>query len=194
MKNLVIPNHPDPQPREVSLDEIYEAIEGCRRCPLCESPATPEMGIGNEHARVFVLTDTPANQDYKRRMQTLEKLVASAGISCDDIYITSLVKCPVPPDRPLLSYEIEECSPILREEIRSVWPDVIMTMGSQATQFILHSDVGVNPLEGRMYRRGHFQVLPTYHISQIMRDPISLKQAQHTMDKLGKWLQDNPSL
>ena len=192
MKNLIIPNHPDPQPREVSLDEIFEVVDGCRRCPLCEAHVAPEMGIGNEKARVLVLTDTPANKDYAKRMSALEELIAEAGLSLSDVYVTSLIKCPVPPGRQPLPHEIDECSAILREEIRSVWPEIIIAMGGMATQFLLHTDVGVNPLEGRMYRRGHFQVLPTFHIEQLMRDPVSMRSAQDTMKKLGDWLQNNP--
>ncbi len=192
MKNLTIPNHPEPQPKEITLDEIFGVVDGCRRCPLCQSHINPEMGIGNEDARVLVLTDTPANQDYARRMSTISELIAHAGLALDDVYVTSLIKCPVPPGRQPLAYEIDECSAILREEIRSVWPEIIIAMGGMATQFLLHTDVGVNPLEGRMYRRGHFQVLPTYHIEQIMRDSLSLHSAQETMNKLGDWLKNNP--
>ena len=193
MKSLTIPNHNNPQPREVSLDEIFEVVDGCRRCPLGECHNNPEMGIGNEQARILVLVDTPANQDYHTRMKGIEKLMEPAGVNIDDVYVTSLVKCTVPPGRNLLPFEIEECSAILREEIRSVWPQVIVSMGNTPTQFLLHSDIGVNPLEGRMYRRGHFQILPTYHINQLLRDPRSMKSAQETMKKLGDWLQNNPS-
>ena len=193
MKSLVIPKHPDPQPREVSLDEIYEVVDGCRRCPLCESHVPVEMGIGSDKARVFILMDTPANQDYARRASALEELLAAANLKLEDVYITSLVKCPPPPGRQILSYEVEECSAILREEIRSVWPDVIIAMGGLSVQFLLHTDVGVNSLEGRMYRRGHFQILPTYHIEQLMRDPVSMLKAQKTLEKLGDWLNNNPA-
>ncbi len=192
MKTLAIPDHPNPKPHEVSLEEIFSQVDGCRRCPLCENTTTPELGIGNERARVLVLIDAvDSNLLYKDRMSSLEKLLSPAGLSLSDVYITSLIKCPIPPGRQATSFEIQECAPILREEIRSIWPEVIISMGTQATQFIMHSEVGVSPLQGRMYRRGQFQILPTFHIEQIMRDPVSMKTAQQTMSKLGDWLKNN---
>ncbi len=189
MKNLDIPDHPNPKPREVSLDEIFDVVEGCRSCPLGDGPESLEMGIGNESARVLILLDTldPFGA-YKSRMDALEKLLSPAHLSLGEVYVTSLIKCPMPPSRPPSSFEIEACSAILREEIRSIWPDVIVCMGQLATQFILHSDVGVDVLQGRMYRSGHFQVLPSFHIEQLMRDPASMAVAQKTMEKLGQWL------
>ncbi len=189
MNKLDIPNHPDPQPREVTLDELYEAVEDCSRCMLSDNGML-EMGIGNEKARVAVVIDAPDMRGgYKERMALIESLIAPAHLTLDDVYVTTLIKCPLLPDRQPTSFEIDACSAILREEIRSVWPEVIICMGSMATRFFLHSEVGVDTLHGRMYRRGHFQILPTFHINQLMRDELSLQVAQSTIRKLGVWLE-----
>ncbi len=189
---LDIPGHPNPQPKEVTLDEIYDAAQGCVRCPLSDGNRMMEMGIGNEDARVLVLLESSDASCYKERMDTISELLDSAGLTLDDVYVTALIKCPVPPGRIPTQSEIDGCSAILREEIRSVWPEIIITMGSIPTQFILHSEVGVDRLEGRMYRRGHFQVLPTFHIEQLMRDSLSRDIVKKTMVKLGDWLDKNP--
>ncbi len=193
MKKLDIPNHPNPKPKEVTLDELFAVVENCKLCTLSDRCNPPEMGIGNEKARVLFLMDSPdPSHLYKPRMDMICKLAESAGMSIDEVYTTTLLKCSVPPNRQATPHEIEHCSAIFREEIRSIWPDIIVCLGSEATRFVLHSEIGVNPLHGRMYRSGRFQVVPLFHIEQLMRDSRSMQAACQTMTKLGEWLESNP--
>ena len=63
------------------------------------------------------------------------------------------------------------CSPFLREQIRSVWPDVIVCLGNFASQFVLRTNKGVMSLRGQLHQAGHFVVCPTFHPAALLRDP-----------------------
>ncbi len=53
------------------------------------------------------------------------------------------MKCRPPGNRNPKPEEIEACSPFLREQIRSVWPDVMVSLGNFASQWVLKTDKGV---------------------------------------------------
>ena len=86
-----------------------------------------------------------------------------AGLTRDQVYIANVIKCRPPSNRNPRPEEIEACSPFLREQIRSVWPDVLVCLGNFATQFVLRTEMGVTHLRGHLYQTGHFAVVPTFH-------------------------------
>ena len=45
-----------------------------------------------------------------------------------------------------------------------------MTMGNPATRFILRTEAGITRMRGKVFRTGHFAVLPTFHPAAVLRD------------------------
>ena len=93
----------------------------------------------------------------------LDALLGCAGLTREEIYIANVVKCRPPGNRNPKPEEIEACAPFLREQIRSIWPDVIVCLGNFASQFVLRTSAGVTSLRGKLYQTGHFTVCPTFH-------------------------------
>ena len=150
MSALLIPGHPKPRPREVSLEEIRACVGDCQLCPLGQTRTILVFGVGNPHARVMFVGEGPGrNEDLRGEPfvgaagQKLNGLLAEAGLRREDIYIANVVKCRPPGNRNPKPEEIEACAPFLREQIRSIWPDVIVCLGNFATQFILKTELGV---------------------------------------------------
>ena len=117
----------------------------------------------------------------------LDSILGHAGLRREDVYIANVIKCRPPGNRNPRPEEIEACSPFLREQIRSIWPDVIVCLGNFATQFVLRTDKGVTKLRGQMYQTGR-QVVPTF-----TRQPPSLDWLpllEDDMRMLGQWLKD----
>ena len=88
--------------------------------------------------------------------------------------------------------EIEECSPFLREQIRSIWPDVLVCLGNFATRFVLKTDRGITGLRGRFYEQGHFHVLPVFHPAAALYSPDKQAVLEADFDLLGQWLAAHP--
>ena len=66
--------------------------------------------------------------------------------------------------------EIETCTPFLREQIRIIDPDVLVTLGNFATRFVLRTTVGITSLRGTVQRAGRFTVLPIFHPAAAIYD------------------------
>jgi DNA polymerase len=102
--------------------------------------------------------------------QYLNKLLALAGLTREEIYIANVLKCRPPQNRDPLPEEIEACTPFLRDQVRSVAPEVLVTLGNFATRFILKTDRGITGLRGQVHITGPFSVLPIFHPAAAIYD------------------------
>ena len=180
---LKIPGHPSPHAREVKLEEIRSTLGDCRLCPLCETRRNIVFGTGSQDARVVLVGEAPgANEDEQglpfvgRAGELLDRMLAQAALMPrEDVYIANVLKCRPPGNRDPRPDEVQLCSPYLREQIRSIWPDIIMPMGNPATRFILRTEAGITHLRGKVFKTGHFYVLPTFHPAAVLRDPFKME-------------------
>lgn len=197
---LEIPGHTNQRPGEVMLEEIVNLLGNCKRCELGQTRANLVFGTGNPHARVMFIGEAPGrNEDLSgvpfvgAAGHKLDALLEHAGLTRDEIYIANVVKCRPPKNRNPKPDEIQACSPFLREQIRSVWPDVIVCLGNFASQWVLKTDRGVTQLRGQLYQQGHFVVCPTFHPAACIyhRDwqPLLESDLQH----VGAWLSAHPA-
>lgn len=197
---LVIPGHTNPGPQEVSLSEISEVLGDCKLCPLWETRNNIVFGQGNPGARVLIIGEAPGKQEDLQGKpfvgasgKKFDALLDKAGLDRDLVYITNVLKCRPPSNRDPRVGEMQTCAPYLREQIRSIWPDVIVCLGNFSARFVLHTELGMTNLRGHFYKVGHFTVMPTFHPAAA----CYRKQWQELMEEdfkmLGEWLRQNPS-
>ena len=193
---LKIPGHDHQKAGEVSLDEIRAVMGDCRLCPLGETRKNIVFGSGNPQARVVLVGEAPgATEDEMglpfvgRAGELLDRMLQEqAGVHREEIFIANVLKCRPPGNRDPRPEEVELCSPYLREQIRSIWPDVIMTMGNPATRFILRTEAGITRMRGKVFRTGHFAVLPTFHPAAVLRDTSKMADLENDFRLMGQIL------
>ena len=100
----------------------------------------------------------------------LDELLAAAGLTREDVFVANVVKCRPPGNRNPAPVEIETCVPFLREQIRVVGPEIVVTLGNFATRVVLGTDAGITGLRGTVYKVGTFKVLPVYHPAAAIYD------------------------
>lgn len=194
-----IPGHESQKPREVSLDEIRGLMGDCRLCPLCETRTNLVFGVGNPRARVMFIGEAPGkNEDLQgepfvgRAGENLNRVLELAGLKREEIYIANVLKCRPPGNRNPQADEVLACSPFLREQIRSIWPDIIVTLGNPATHFVLKTETGITKLRGRFHQMGHFVVMPTFHPAAALRNPAWQALLEDDLRMLGEYLREHP--
>ncbi|RRF90043.1 MAG: uracil-DNA glycosylase [Coriobacteriaceae bacterium] len=199
MPVMHIPGHEHQRPREVSLAEIEDVLGNCHRCPLGDTRTNIVFGVGDPNARVMFIGEGPGrNEDLQGEPfvgaagHKLDSLLSIAGLTRQQIYIANVVKCRPPSNRNPQPGEIEACSPFLREQIRSVWPDVLVCLGNFATQFVLRTDKGVTHLRGRLYQTGHFVVAPTFHPAACIYHSDWQPLLEQDLAMVGAWLREHP--
>lgn len=161
------------------LDEIRSEALQCRKCQLCETRTTVVFGVGNPNAEVMFIGEAPGRQEdlgaepfIGAAGKYLNTLLELAGLKREDIYIANVLKCRPPSNRDPRPEEIEVCTPYLREQVKAINPDVLVTLGNFATRFILKTDRGITSLRGRAYTAGRFYVLPTFHPAAAIYDKL----------------------
>lgn len=199
MSVMHIPGHEHQRPREVMLEEIQNVLGNCQRCELGQTRTNIVFGVGNPHARVMFVGEGPGrNEDIKGEPfvgaagHKLDSLLSVAGLTRQEIYIANVVKCRPPGNRNPKPAEIEACSPFLREQIRSIWPDVIVCLGNFASQWVLKTDRGVTGLRGQLYQQGHFVVCPTFHPAACIYHSDWQPLLEEDLRRVGQWLRANP--
>lgn len=163
--------------RFASLNELRAFIGECQRCPLAQGRTTLVFGVGRPDADVLFIGEGPGrNEDLQGEPfvgaagKLLDELLTSIGLHRRDVYIANIVKCRPPGNRDPEPFEIETCTPFLREQIRLIDPSVIVTLGKFATQFVLDTDVGITRLRGRRHEADGRAVLPIFHPAAALYD------------------------
>lgn len=192
---LEIPGYPSPAPGQVPLEAIRAELGDCHRCPLWETRTHIVFGDGDPHARVMIIGEAPGkNEDLQgvpfvgAAGKKLDALLEIANLRRDEVYIANVLKCRPPSNRDPRPEEIAECSPFLREQIRSIWPEVLVCLGNFATRFVLHTEKGITALRGRFYETGHFRVLPVFHPAAAIYDRTKQAYLEEDFALLGQWL------
>ena len=155
-----------------------QALQGCRRCKLCEGRASIVFGSGNPQAGLVVIGEGPgADEDAQglpfvgRAGQLLTRMLASVDLSRDEVYITNTVLCRPPNNRNPESDELAACAPFLADKLGVIQPKVILTLGSVATQAMLRTKEPIGKLRGKLHQYGDAVLVPTFHPAFLLRNP-----------------------
>lgn len=177
---------------KVSLHDVREELGDCTRCPLHETRSNIVFGQGPSSARLMIVADAPAGEDDRccAPLQgdagvLLDKMLAAIGLSRDEVYITTLVKCFPGPHAKPREHEITTCLPFLFRQVEIICPAVICTMGMLSAQTLLHSSKSLFQLRGRFYDfndlcstelERKIVVMPSLHPSLLLQN-VDLKKA-----------------
>ncbi len=183
-----------PKPH-IPLDDLRVQVESCRRCPLCDGRTQTVFGVGNPHARVMFIGEAPGkNEDLQGEPfvgaagHYLNELLGCAGLRREDVFIANVLKCRPPGNRDPRPEEIQTCTPFLREQTRTIDPEVLVTLGKFSTQFVLKTQVGITRLHGRVQRAGKFLVFPIFHPAAALYDGAKREAMENDFVTLGQLL------
>lgn len=179
------------------LAEIREEVSTCKACSLCEGRTNVVFGEGNPHARVMIVGEAPGkNEDLQGKPfvgaagKFLDELLEVAGLKREDVFIANVLKCRPPSNRNPKPEEIEACATFLRQQTQTISPDVIVTLGNFATQFILRTGVGITHLRGTVQRAGRFLVLPVFHPAAAIYDRSKRDVILSDFERVGSLVRD----
>jgi uracil-DNA glycosylase len=157
--------------------ELERSVRGCTACGLHRERATPVVGEGPLDARLMIVGSKPRrHEDLQGRPfagatgNVLDHALQAAGLSRDEVYLTTVVKCRPTDDRAPSRSEVEACSAHLQEQLRLVSPEVIVALGTFTTSVLLGRPVPLERVAG--YRLDVFQgvtLVPTYHPADAVR-------------------------
>jgi DNA polymerase len=180
----------DASARAAQLAE-YTAAEvlPCTRCALHEGRTQVVPGSGDPDADIMFVGEAPGYHEDKNGVpfvgqagKLLEKLLASIGLTREDVFIANVLKCRPPGNRDPLAAEIESCERHLFTQVRLIQPRMICTLGNFATKLISGRPDGISRVHGHelpLEIGGHAVLLyPLYHPAAALYTPRMLEVLQ----------------
>jgi uracil-DNA glycosylase family 4 len=142
--------------RSTALRDAAAEAAGCVRCPLAEGRTQVVFGEGNPDAELVLVGEAPGFHEDRdgrpfagRARELLERLLGSVGLSLDDAYLATVLKCRPPGNRDPLPAEIAACEPFLYRQLELIRPSVVAPLGSFATALLSGRALGITRVHGQ---------------------------------------------
>ncbi|MCL2882588.1 MAG: uracil-DNA glycosylase [Coriobacteriia bacterium] len=159
------------------IEQLGLQAADCQLCTLAARRTQVVWGDGPATARVVFVGEAPGRKEDEGGRpfigaagHLLDELLEAAHITRADVYITNIVKCRPPGNRDPLDEEIVACRAYLNRQLQLLHPKVIVTLGRFATHLILQTTEGISRLQGRVFERHGYKVLPLYHPAAAIYD------------------------
>ena len=119
-----------------NLEEVALLVRNCVDCPLSTGRTNAVPGEGPSDAKLMFIGEGPGYQEDRQGRpfvgpagQFLEELLASIGLTREQVFIANMIKCRPPQNRDPSPTEISSCSKYLDRQIELVNPELIVTLG-----------------------------------------------------------------
>ena len=135
------------------------------------------FGSGSMSAKVVFVSEMPGPEEERQDKhitgpseRLLNQVLKTIGVDKKHVYLTSVVKyAPVGGKIPSPK-EVKSYVPFLKEEIKMVNPQVVVTLGTLAL-----NGIGLRqPLDnvhGRSFNFGSYELIPTFHPNHAAKNP-----------------------
>ncbi len=179
-----------------NLTDIQGQLGECSRCPLHKGHSRLFFGQGNPKADLFIVTPSPTAADESSDPlfsaaagELISRMLEAIKLSLDEVYFSTIVKCPAADNRPPTAAEIKQCLPFLLAQIKEVRPKVVCALGSLAAQALLRTRQPLVRLRGR-WRQLPGLVTPagdalplmaTFHPAYLIENKEMKKAAWHDL-------------
>ena len=159
------------------FDLLRDRALACAMCDLADTRNNVVFGAGDPNARLMFVGEAPGkNEDLQGEPfvgaagRLLEELLDGIGVGRSEVYISNVLKCRPPGNRDPRPAEIGSCKGYLRDQIRLISPDVVVTLGNFATKLLLRTETGITRLRGKRFDWWLGAVLvPTFHPAAALR-------------------------
>jgi len=196
------------------LKEIEKNIKVCNKCRLCKTAKNSVPGEGSATSEIVFIGEAPGETEdltgrpfVGRAGRLLEVLLAKIGYKREDVWIGNIIKHRPPQNRDPLPDEILACQPYLAEQLKTMSPKLIVTLGRFALSYF-YSEGKISRDRGHLIRTTKFNVFPVYHPAAALRNPQmakdlendflqipgvlkNLKEGKINLEKGDSWLDDS---
>ena len=160
-------------------------VAACRRCGLCVTRTQTVFGSGHRTPRLVVIGEAPGAEEDRQGQpfvgaagELLTRMLAAIGLSRErDVYITNVLKCRPPENRPPRPEEAAACKPYLREQLELMGPPLLLALGNHACRALLGTERGISSLRGRFTTTPEgWRVMPTFHPAYLLYNPAAKRE------------------
>lgn len=171
-----------------TLAELQALLAGFDGCPLKFTAKTLCFADGNPASRLMFVGEAPGAEEDRigkpfmgRSGQLLDRMMAAIGLDRTGAYVTNIVPWRPPGNRNPTPQEVSICKPFIERQIELAAPDLIVCLGSPATQALTGTKDGILKARGRFYPYAvdgrEIRILATLHPAYLLRQPLQKRLA-----------------
>ncbi|MFT5115057.1 MAG: uracil-DNA glycosylase family 4 [Parasphingorhabdus sp.] len=183
------PDYPPSSENVANLSDwqlLQKTVSQCQRCSLGQTRKNTVFGSGATSAHWMFIGEAPGAEEDRqgepfvgRAGQLLTAMIVALGMQRESVFIANVLKCRPPENRDPMGEEVVQCSPYLLQQIQTVQPRMIVSMGRFAAQALLQTDQSIGQLRGRVHHYGEtgIPMVATYHPAYLLRSPLEKRKA-----------------
>lgn len=152
-----------------SLGEIAQLVKNCTDCPLHQGRTNSVPGEGAPDAKIMFIGEGPGAQEDRQGRpfvgpagKFLEEMLASIGLTREQVFIANMVKCRPPQNRDPVPAEISACSKYLERQIELINPRMIVTLGRFSLARFFPGE-SISRARGRLRQHNGRNIYPVMH-------------------------------
>ena len=171
-----------------TLSQLAADVSVCTRCPLHRTRTHTVFSRGSSKATWMIIGEASESHENEQDMPfvgrsgvLLNKMLVSAGLPHDDVYMTNVIKCRSPENQDPNHEEVNQCFTYLEQQISLIKPAFILALGQVAGSSLLGSS---SPLHAMRQTLHHYQGIPvivSYHPASLLHNPSDKKHAYHDL-------------
>ncbi|WP_409969012.1 uracil-DNA glycosylase [Bengtsoniella intestinalis] len=160
---------------EQAWAQLQQRCQGCGACGLRKERKNLVFGQGNPFAKVLMIVPAPTVAGGRQLLGGAEgtlfwELLSLGGITPEQVYVSSVVKCPVPKGRKALHLEQNTCLPWLRAQTKLLSPKVIVCLGQESLSVIMGEELSMAQCHGQWFIRRGVEMMGMYHPEDLLQD------------------------
>lgn len=182
--------------------QLDSAIQQCSQCRLHETRRQVFSGRGNQSAQIMFVILAASTEDEAAGVLCsgeaevlFSRMLAAIDIAIDDVYITSLLKCSMPPNHTVSPKEIQSCNGFFKQQLQLVRPRLLVILGESAIRCLLQKNLSLDDFRAmNSERRGsesgpEFETVPlfvSYSPQELLLHPEDKRKAWSDLQLLQK--------
>lgn len=155
---------------------LEQEVRQCQKCELHKTRTQTVFGTGNRDADWLFIGEAP-NEDKDLQNQAFEgnpdklltEMIRAIGLQREEVFITNLLKCPLPDDQKPKTSEIEPCYDYLMRQKALVKPKIMVAVGRVAAQKLLKTTKTLKELRGIVHQIDNTPLIVMYHPAYLLR-------------------------
>jgi DNA polymerase len=182
-----------------TLDKIALDIKNCKLCLLCSTRKNTVPGEGGFLKKLMIIGEAPGyheDQSGKPFIGPAGKILRNAlsknDISIQDVFITNIIKCRPPNNRPPQINEQNTCIQYLERQILLLQPKMICLLGNVISSYILGIK-SITKERGRILHKNNLKYFVTYHPAATIYNRNLLNIFEQDIKKLSEYISFNYS-
>lgn len=177
--------------KQAQLEPVRQQALVCQLCKLCNGRKHAVFGDGSLNAPIVFVGEGPGRDEDLQGLpfvgaagQLLNRIIQAMKLTRQQVYITNVVKCRPPDNRPPEPDEVAACRPHLEQQLAVIQPKVICALGKTAAAALLETGAPMGALRGRVFERNGIPLVVTYHPAYLLRNPSAKKEVWEDMQRV----------